>query len=708
MQIKTITTAAGVNEIDFGNDSSQSTAHFYWLKNLGDSTLYVSANPDPMAEKDDVAELPAKGAVSVETDEGKIYVLGAGKVEIHRTNSKFCPFDWQSSGSGGGGGGSITIDSELSDTSTNPLQNKVTTAAIKEVNSTVETLEAALAQTQEDVLANTAALETKSDINHIHDISASGNPVIMDNLQGGVPFSKMVVKGKNLIGPAQAKGLTGDNTNGFFIYDSTASRVIVQKLQPNTTYHIKKYDSGNRFRIVMFNNEPTNAADTTAIQLIYKDDGSISDYTLTTGKDHLWMVLATNYATSGEAIEPIVQLELGETATNYEPPITGRELQMNVSGKNLLSYPYNETTKTVNGITFTDNGDGSITVQGTATARSVFWLKHSVDNFVLPKNTPIYISAAKEQIPNVSIGYGRVNGTANIIPVTGAVVTFDYENFDRIDCNITVDPSSTIDVTLYPQFELGSAATEYEPYHGSTTTITPTPNPYIIPDDISQQEGYNVISVSAGELSVVGVQKNAAIKRIWDDVKTLLGDISQFLVGRSKGLSDLIELWVGLGELSDPRCYRLIPVLSSNAGTNGVASCNTEVTFGTNETAYQAFDNNIATFLAYSGENVSGGWVMYEFISPVCVSKMSASVGIGLAGNSFDFHFEYYDDVSEMWVIFGDEMNVSGLAESAVKNFEMISDIVTTTKVRIISNTEKVEKTNWEVYEFQVYGYMSE
>ena len=106
MQVKTITTAAGVNEIDFGNDSSQSTAHFYWLKNLGDSALYVSANPNPIAEKDDVAELPAKGAVSVETDEGKIYIFGAGKVEIHRTNSKFCPFEWQSSGSGGGG----TID----------------------------------------------------------------------------------------------------------------------------------------------------------------------------------------------------------------------------------------------------------------------------------------------------------------------------------------------------------------------------------------------------------------------------------------------------------------------------------------------------------------------------------------------------------------------------------------------------------------------
>lgn len=102
MQIKTITTVAGVNEIDFGNDDSQTTAHFYWFKNLGDSTLYVSAMPTPVAGGDNVAELSAKGAASVETDEGKVYVLGAGKVEIHRTNSKFCPFELPSTGSGGG------------------------------------------------------------------------------------------------------------------------------------------------------------------------------------------------------------------------------------------------------------------------------------------------------------------------------------------------------------------------------------------------------------------------------------------------------------------------------------------------------------------------------------------------------------------------------------------------------------------------------
>ena len=137
MQIKTIITVAGVNEIDFGNDDSQPTAHFYWFKNLSDSTLYVSAKSNPVAGADDVAELAAKSAASVETDEGKVYVLGAGKAEIHRTNSKFCPFELPSTGSDGGS--SITVDSNLSETSTNPLQNKATTAAINEVKTNLLT-----------------------------------------------------------------------------------------------------------------------------------------------------------------------------------------------------------------------------------------------------------------------------------------------------------------------------------------------------------------------------------------------------------------------------------------------------------------------------------------------------------------------------------------------------------------------------------------
>lgn len=51
--------------------------------------------------------------------------------------------------------------------------------------------------------------------------------------------------------------------------------------------------------------------------------------------------------------------------TNYE--IYGN------NGRNWLPYPYYETTKTLNGVTFTDNGDGTVTVNGTATDNTGFY-----------------------------------------------------------------------------------------------------------------------------------------------------------------------------------------------------------------------------------------------------------------------------------------------------------------------------------------------
>lgn len=44
-------------------------------------------------------------------------------------------------------------------------------------------------------------------------------------------------------------------------------------------------------------------------------------------------------------------------------------------GENVLTYPYSDTTSTVNGIVFTDNGDGTITANGTATADADFGIK---------------------------------------------------------------------------------------------------------------------------------------------------------------------------------------------------------------------------------------------------------------------------------------------------------------------------------------------
>lgn len=184
MQIKTISTVAGVNEIDFGNNGSRSTAHFYWLKNLGDSTLYVSAKPNPVAEEDDVAELPAESAVSVETDEGKVYVLGAGKVEIHRTNSKFCPFEC---------------------------------------------------------------------VGHAYDITANGNPVLMDGLQAGVPFSDIIVSGDDIVGKEIAVGRIDDNLFNLSRETSTGNGITFANNGDNSFDIFGSSTAASTFGIVLSN-----------------------------------------------------------------------------------------------------------------------------------------------------------------------------------------------------------------------------------------------------------------------------------------------------------------------------------------------------------------------------------------------------------------------------------------------------------------------
>ena len=98
MNIKTITSVDGVNTVDFGSAASR----FYWFKNIGTTTVYVSGDPDITAGGDGVAELAAGGSVCIETLGGKVYVLGAGKVQIHNTGDKFCPFKSAPVSSGGG------------------------------------------------------------------------------------------------------------------------------------------------------------------------------------------------------------------------------------------------------------------------------------------------------------------------------------------------------------------------------------------------------------------------------------------------------------------------------------------------------------------------------------------------------------------------------------------------------------------------------
>lgn len=79
------------------------------------------------------------------------------------------------------------------------------------------------------------------------------------------------------------------------------------------------------------------------------------------------VILAKAYDCSDIITKSIIELE-PDNPEKWDVKLTFPESD----SFNIISYPYSDHTKTVNGITFTDNGDKSITVNGTATGRATF------------------------------------------------------------------------------------------------------------------------------------------------------------------------------------------------------------------------------------------------------------------------------------------------------------------------------------------------
>ena len=193
--------------------------------------------------------------------------------------------------------------------------------------------------------------------------------------------------------------------------------------------------------------------------------------------------------------------------------IIGQDLTVNVSGKNLLQ---KMTDKTIGGLHYSPNDDGSVSVTGTQTAENYPGITSTSGMLLKAGNYTLSGGTERLQITALDIDANTVIARAKIAPATFSI---DNDKYIRIYVYSShTYNSQTFDDVIYPQLELGDTATEYETPVSSTTTITPDTNPYTIPDDIRQQDGLNVVSVSEGELSVIGVQKNAAIKRIWDDM----------------------------------------------------------------------------------------------------------------------------------------------------------------------------------------------
>ena len=149
-----------------------------------------------------------------------------------------------------------------------------------------------------------------------------------------------------------------------------------------------------------------------------------------------------------------IQLELGSTATAYEP-YQGQEFEVNL-GKNLLENTHAKNTTTTNGMSFTVNDDGTITLNGTATALT--WFVFHSAQLDLPDGT-YTISLQGGTDTNIGVYNDKFGST-----LLGSSTTRTITNASG-NVSIRVASGATAsNLTIKPMIERGSTATSFAPY----------------------------------------------------------------------------------------------------------------------------------------------------------------------------------------------------------------------------------------------------
>lgn len=147
----------------------------------------------------------------------------------------------------------------------------------------------------------------------------------------------------------------------------------------------------------------------------------------------------------------------------------GRSEQKQYRGKNLLPTTMYLNSAVINGVTFTNNGDGSVTAKGTSTDITFFTLwgfNTLADKGILPGlkvGDTVYASDCFLQETN----------SKELLKITTNGTTTINSSTTTMYVAIRVNKGVTANKTYYPQIEKGSEFTSYEPYVGGQ----PSPSP---------------------------------------------------------------------------------------------------------------------------------------------------------------------------------------------------------------------------------------
>lgn len=191
--------------------------------------------------------------------------------------------------------------------------------------------------------------------------------------------------------------------------------------------------------------------------------------------------IAGGVTVQSETVYPMVYIGTSQ-APPFEPysnicPITGwTGAKVQRTGKNLLQTPYYDGSKTEYGITYTVNNDGSISLSGTNNKGGTAYFN------IVDRKFPKKLKKGRYSVGRTGIAgviFGIVSRNAD--NTHAVALAYANETSDKVFTlsedtlyysYISIQAGVTVNATFYPRLELGSNATPYEPYVGSTYDIT--------------------------------------------------------------------------------------------------------------------------------------------------------------------------------------------------------------------------------------------
>lgn len=214
--------------------------------------------------------------------------------------------------------------------------------------------------------------------------------------------------------------------------------------------------------------------------------------------------------------------------------------------KNFVTYPYASGTNTSSGVTFTDNGDGTITVNGKATKDVYFRASKATAEdgmFLLPAGTytvsgcPSGGSASTYMIQLVTLTDAL--GVASTVDEYGSGATINLEKDTLCRMNFYVKSGANVsNLNVYFQVEAGSVKTAFEKGNANGQVwIKPNLSSTVSFDAFKRNSKGNRIILQAGEYWLfrtgygwqnytknTKIYRNGAWENLWDGYYYKAGD----------------------------------------------------------------------------------------------------------------------------------------------------------------------------------------